>query len=240
MTQQELAERSGVRQPNIAAYENGRRQPSPAMLARLLDAARPRPSVLLDRFREQVLEIAARNHAGVRVFGSIARGEDGPESDVDLLVTFGPEASLLDQAGLVAELEDLLGAHVDVVSDRALKDRDAAIRAEAVPLLDLLEFTDMAARLVARGRAAYDADEALRLAAEAVTRRIGEAVSRLSEEFVTDHPQIEWRKVKGMRNIVTHEYARIDYEIVWNALALRVPEIAAFVRGVIAAPPHTA
>jgi hypothetical protein len=134
MTQQELAERSGVRQPNIAAYENGRRQPSPAMLARLLDAARPRPSVLLARFREQVLEIAARNHAGgVRVFGSIARGEDSPESDVDLLVTFGPEASLLDQAGLIAELEDLLGAHVDVVSDRALKDRDVAIRARAVP-----------------------------------------------------------------------------------------------------------
>jgi uncharacterized protein with HEPN domain len=65
-------------------------------------------------------------------------------------------------------------------------------------------------------------------------------VSRLSEEFVTDHPQIEWRKVKGMRNIVTHEYARIDYEIVWNALALRVPEIAACVRGVLAAPPHPA
>ena len=107
-------------------------------------------------------------------------------------------------------------------------------------LLDLLEFTDMAARLVARGRAAYDADEALRLAAEAITHRIGEAVSRLSEEFVTDHPQIEWRKVKGMRNIVTHEYARIDYTIVWNALALRVPEIAAFVRGVFATPPHTA
>ena len=104
-------------------------------------------------------------------------------------------------------------------------------------LLDLLEFTDMAARLVARGRAAYDGDEALRLAAEAITHRIGEAVSRLSEEFVTDHPQIEWRKVKGMRNIVTHEYARIDYEIVWNALALRVPEIAAFVRSVLAAPP---
>jgi uncharacterized protein with HEPN domain len=107
-------------------------------------------------------------------------------------------------------------------------------------LLDLLEFTDMAARLVARGRPAYDGDEALRLAAEAITHRIGEAVSRLTEEFVTDHPQIEWRKVKGMRNIVTHEYARIDYEILWNALALRVPEIAAFVRGVLAAPPQSA
>lgn len=97
----------------------------------------------------------------------------------------------------------------------------------------------MAERLVARGRPAYDGDEALRLAAEAITHRIGEAVSRLSEEFVTDHPQIEWRKVKGMRNIVTHEYARIDYEIVWNALALRVPEIASFVRGLFAAPPQT-
>jgi uncharacterized protein with HEPN domain len=107
-------------------------------------------------------------------------------------------------------------------------------------LLDLLEFTDMAARLVARGRPAYDGDEALRLAAEAITHRIGEAVSRLTEEFVTDHPQIEWRKVKGMRNIVSHEYARIDYGIIWNALALRVPEIAAFVRGVFTDPPHTA
>jgi uncharacterized protein with HEPN domain len=64
-------------------------------------------------------------------------------------------------------------------------------------------------------------------------------VSRLSEEFVTDHPQVEWRKVKGMRNIVTHGYARIDYEVVWNALARRVPEIAAFVRGILAAPPQT-
>jgi uncharacterized protein with HEPN domain len=106
-------------------------------------------------------------------------------------------------------------------------------------LLDLLEFTHMAARLVARGRAAYDGDEALRLAAEAITHRIGEAVSRLSEEFVTDHPQIEWRKIKGMRNIITHEYARIDYEIVWNALTLRVPEIAVFVRRVFAAPSQT-
>ncbi len=100
-------------------------------------------------------------------------------------------------------------------------------------LLDLLEFTDMAARLVARGRAAYDEDEALRLAAEAITHRIGEAVSRLSEEFITDQPQIEWRRIKGMRNIVTHEYARIDYEIVWNALALRIPEIAVFLRRIL-------
>ncbi len=135
LTQQELAARSGVRQPNIAAYENGRRHPSEAMLTRLLEAARPRPSVLLDRFRDEILRLAAHNKAyDVRVFGSIARGEDTPESDIDLLVSFELGASLLDQAGLIADLEDLLGRHVDVVSDRALTDRDARIRAELVAL----------------------------------------------------------------------------------------------------------
>ena len=135
LTQQELAARSRVSQPNIAAYENGRRTPSAAMLARLLEAARPRPSVLLARHRQEILRLAARNQAGnVRIFGSVARGEDTPDSDIDLLVSFQPGASLLDQAGLIADLEDLLGRHVDVVSDRALTDRDARIRAEQVAL----------------------------------------------------------------------------------------------------------
>jgi len=135
LTQQELAVCSGVRQPNIAAYENGRRHPSKDMLARLLAAARPRPSVLLDRFRDEILRLAAHNKAdNVRVFGSIARGEDTPDSDIDLLVSFQPGASLLDQAGLIADLEDLLGRHVDVVSDRALTDRDTRIREELVAL----------------------------------------------------------------------------------------------------------
>jgi predicted nucleotidyltransferase/DNA-binding XRE family transcriptional regulator len=133
LTQQQLATRSGVRQPNIAAYENGGRQPSEAMLVRLLDATRPRPSELLERHREDVIRIAAHNHAtNLRVFGSVARGDDRPGSDVDLLVTFEPDASLLDQAGLIADLEELLGTRVDVVSDRGLTDRDQAIRDEAV------------------------------------------------------------------------------------------------------------
>lgn len=128
-----LAARSGVRQPNIAAYENGSRRPSDAMLSRLLEAAKPKPSELLARYRADVLDIAARNRAtNVRVFGSVARGDDSLGSDVDFLVSFESGASLLDQAGLIADLEELLGTHVDVVSDRALSDRDAAILDEAV------------------------------------------------------------------------------------------------------------
>jgi hypothetical protein len=135
MTQGELAVRSGVRQPNIAAYENGKRVPSSAMLERLVGAARPRASVQVRRHREEILRLARANHAtDVLVFGSVARGDDTADSDVDLLVTFDAEATVFDQAGLIAELEALLARHVDVVSDRALTSRDDAIRAEAVPL----------------------------------------------------------------------------------------------------------
>jgi predicted nucleotidyltransferase len=133
LTQHQLAELSGVRQPNLAAYENGRRVPSPSMLQRLLISARPRPSIVLDAHREQVRQLA-RHHraANIRVFGSAARGDDRPDSDLDFLVTFDEQASLLDQAALRDDLEDLLGIPVEVVSDRALRDRDTQVIGEAV------------------------------------------------------------------------------------------------------------
>ncbi|MBZ5734437.1 helix-turn-helix domain-containing protein [Nocardioides sp. TRM66260-LWL] len=135
LTQRQLAELSGVSQPNIAAYETGRRRPSPRMLARLDEAARPRPSRVLDRHRGDVRRIAALHRAlDVQVFGSVARGEDRPGSDLDLLVTFAPDASLFDQAALVESLEDLLGVRVDVVSVAGLRPGHERIRAEARPL----------------------------------------------------------------------------------------------------------
>ena len=79
---------------------------------------------LLKARREELLSVAARYGArDVRVFGSIARGEAGPGSDVDLLVTLDPGVTLLKHAALVRELEALLGMKVDVVSDRGLRPR---------------------------------------------------------------------------------------------------------------------
>ena len=74
----------------------------------------------------------ARN---VRLFGSVARGEAGPGSDVDFLVTLEPGRSLLDHAGLILELEDMLGLRVDVATERGMKPavRERALR-EAIPL----------------------------------------------------------------------------------------------------------
>jgi predicted nucleotidyltransferase len=86
--------------------------------------------------RQQILGCAANHGArNVRVFGSTVRGELGASSDFDLLVEMEPGRTLLDLVGLWQDLEDLLGAHVDVLSDGGvsphLRER---IYAEAVPL----------------------------------------------------------------------------------------------------------
>lgn len=76
---------------------------------------------LLEESREEILRIAARYGArNVRVFGSVARGEEGPDSDVDFLVTFDADRSLLDHVGLVQDLEGLLGKKVQVTTEDAL------------------------------------------------------------------------------------------------------------------------
>lgn len=76
---------------------------------------------LLKTKRGEILCIAARHGArNVRVFGSVARGEAGDQSDVDFLVEMGPERSLMDLGGLLTDLEELLGRRVDVVEPEGL------------------------------------------------------------------------------------------------------------------------
>lgn len=71
--------------------------------------------------RESILEIASRYHArNVRLFGSVARGDEQSDSDIDFLVDFQPGSTLLDQVGLIDALSSKLGRKVDVVSARAL------------------------------------------------------------------------------------------------------------------------
>jgi len=90
----------------------------------------------LFRRRDEILNIAVRHGARtVRIFGSVARGEETPASDLDLLVEFEPGRSLLDHIALAQDLEDLLGREVDVVTAKGLHPyiRDRVCR-EAVPL----------------------------------------------------------------------------------------------------------
>lgn len=86
--------------------------------------------------REQILRLAKRHGVTrVRIFGSMARGDAGPHSDVDLLVDVGANPGPWFPGGLVAELEELLGRRVQVVTERGLDDllRDRVLQ-EAVLL----------------------------------------------------------------------------------------------------------
>jgi predicted nucleotidyltransferase len=76
---------------------------------------------LLEEKREEILRIAALHGArNVRVFGSVARGDAGESSDIDLLVDMEPGRSLLDRGELIADLRDLLGRKVDVVTEEGI------------------------------------------------------------------------------------------------------------------------
>lgn len=86
--------------------------------------------------RDAILEIARRHGAhDVRIFGSVARGDAGESSDLDLLVRFEPSRSLLDHAGLIGDLEDMLAIKVDVIDEDGMRPRfREAIMREALPL----------------------------------------------------------------------------------------------------------
>ncbi|MDQ3765828.1 MAG: helix-turn-helix domain-containing protein [Actinomycetota bacterium] len=150
LTQGELARRARTSQSAVAAYESGAKVPTSETLDRLLRetgvSIRTQPltpkngraaalSILLRDHRDEILDIAERNGASnVRVFGSVARGEEHPGSDLDLLVDLGPGRSLLDQVRLRRALTELLHAEIDVLTSGGLLDRDIAILKEAVPI----------------------------------------------------------------------------------------------------------
>ncbi len=91
---------------------------------------------LLREKREEIERIAAKHGArNVRIFGSIARGEARDDSDLDLLVETGPETSSWFPAGLVLDLEEILGCKVEIVTEKGLHPdlRDRVLQ-EALPL----------------------------------------------------------------------------------------------------------
>lgn len=148
LSQAEVARRAGTSQPTLARYEGGHVAPSISTLERLVracgddlvvelrHATSTRPSERLARRRAEVLQAcSAAGAENVRVFGSVARGDDSSNSDIDLLVDLRPEATLLELAGLREDLAALLICRVDVATIGMLKPavRTRAL-AEAVPL----------------------------------------------------------------------------------------------------------
>jgi hypothetical protein len=155
LSQTDLARRAGVAQSVISAYEADHREPGLRTFTKLIEATGHQLAVelvpgprnrlglpdtrlgrRLRRHRRAVLELAAKRGARkVRVFGSVARGEDTETSDVDLLVDIDDDVSVVALAGLRRELTELLGVDVDIVPATTLKSGVRAnVLAEAIVL----------------------------------------------------------------------------------------------------------
>ncbi len=152
LTQADLAARAGTSQAAVARYETGASTPSTATLTRLLRAGGFELEVALRKtsasdlstqrakkirqlrgpIKEIMKDAGARN---IRIFGSVARGDDNAASDIDFLVDFDTSKGLLPIVGLVAKLKKLLGENVDVAPVSALKNSvlESALK-EAIPL----------------------------------------------------------------------------------------------------------
>ena len=95
-----------------------------------------RPSEALALHRTRIREIALSHRvSNVRVFGSAMRNDDGPESDLDLLVEPTPQTTLFDIGAIRFELKQLLGIEIDVLTPNALPEKyRAQVLREALPV----------------------------------------------------------------------------------------------------------
>jgi predicted nucleotidyltransferase len=139
LTQHEVAERTGIPQSSISAYESGARAPSEDACRRILTAAGVRPSTLLARHRAELVDrLGERGVHDIAVFGSVARGVDDEGSDIDLLVTLPAGTSLLDVVEITEQIEHIVGTDVDLISRRSLQPERFALHRtlldEAVPV----------------------------------------------------------------------------------------------------------
>ena len=102
----------------------------------------------------------------------------------------------------------------------------------------MLEFAREAVTFArGRTRADLDQDKSLLRALERVLELIGEAARRISMATRDAYPAIPWQDIIGMRNIIAHEYGRIDPDEIWKAVRVDAPELVSILEGIVAELP---
>ena len=109
------------------------------------------------------------------------------------------------------------------------------------PDVTWLEDILIAARKIVRAaegltREEFEADEYRVLSVERLLEIIGEAAKQLSDPFRTQHPEIPWRQMAGMRDILIHAYRKINRDEVWKAVSLSIPALITAIEPLI--PPE--
>lgn len=100
------------------------------------------------------------------------------------------------------------------------------IRGDKKRVDDILEFAEKLARYVAKGYEEFKAEEGSGLAIERLIELVGEASGHLTDETKSQFPDIAWKDIAGMRVLLAHAYHRVDYEVVWEAATISIPELA--------------
>ena len=190
------------------------------------------------------MRIAARYGARkVRVFGSVALGEAGENRDIDLLVDLEHGRSLLDQAGLMMELEELLGRKVDVgyraghllAAPTTNPERGPAAMSKdpRVYLAHIMECIQKIERFTQGGKERFLQDELIHDVALRNFEVIGEAAKRLDDVYRSTHPEIPWRAIAGLRDVLIHQCEGVDLEKVWAIVEKDPPGLEQSIAGLL-------
>ncbi len=176
---------------------------------------------------EQLWKVARRHGVlRLRVFGSWARGEAGPDSDLDLLVNMEPGTSLLDMIGLQQALEDLVGGKVgrpDRGRDQPVREGANPGRSPAAvkdPTVFLRHILDAIARIETYAAAGQEAFRAEPMRQDAIVRNSRSSV----KPSVSSRPSSNW---------LIHGYAVVELGIVWQTVTDDVPAMRRAVEGLL-------
>jgi predicted nucleotidyltransferase len=158
---------------------------------------------ILEAKRDEIQRLAAKHGAyNVRVFGSVARGEAGPASDIDLLVDVGPNPTPFFPGGLLADLEELLGCKVDVLAESGLhwyiRDQGSGSARGRAPVTDdrlylihIRECLDRIRQYTAEGQASFFDDIKTQDAVLRNLQTLAESTQRLSEAAKASHQEVD-------------------------------------------------
>jgi uncharacterized protein with HEPN domain len=108
------------------------------------------------------------------------------------------------------------------------------VRDDRQRLLDIVEALEKIARHTAAGREAFDTDELVQTWVLHHLQILGEAAGGLSGEFRGRHPEIPWRGILGMRNILVHHYFEIDKDAVWSVVEKDLPGLKSQIQAILA------
>ena len=109
-----------------------------------------------------------------------------------------------------------------------------ALRSDKERLRDIIESIEAIKRHSGRGRAAFEDDELVRTSVIHWIGVIGEAASRLSDAFTSEHPEVSWQEIVVMRNRLFHAYFDISADRVWEAVETDLPELERSVNALLA------